>query len=77
MVCACAELVVCLAAFASDEPKKASDEPKKKKRRSRRVRQRYDEKMRKKRAEEAALRLFPVLELEPFHVDLTDLELSD
>ena len=27
MPCACAELIVCLAAFASDEPKKASDEP--------------------------------------------------
>ena len=109
MVCACAELVVCLAAFASDEPKEASDEPKKAsdeptavsarnekeakeakkaepkeasepkkpRRPSGRVRARYNKRMRQKRAEEAALALFPALEIEPFHVDMTGGEISD
>ena len=102
MPCACAELIVCLAAFASDEPKKASDEPtavsardekeakeakkaepkedsepKKPRRPSGRTRARYNKRMRQKRAEEAALALFPALEIEPFHVDMTGGEISD
>ena len=69
MVCACAELAIAKAAFTTVEPKESEPkQPKKSKRRNRHVRRRYDKMMREKRAEEAALTLFPVPELEPFHV---------